>query len=128
MKFYFVTDQYFGNEMVLEPRIPETIQENEDNKTKRICVSTSIIGALSATSQNLEIGEPTFVYETDIPIDSKNLIQPNQTQVFDAEYTGEFWVTKKNKFKLIKMVEVIKQIPIDIDNTPTHICEFKEIL
>lgn len=128
IRLYFVTDKYFGSEMELSPRIPETRQEEEDSQVERICVSSSILGALSATCQCINLNQPTYIYYTDVNLNSQKVMQPTQKQVYDAPYTGEFWLLSKTKFNLLKMIEVQKFIPIVINNTQSNICEFKEVL
>lgn len=95
----------------LSPRVPQNYMTKhgyEENKTPRVCFSTSIQGALIAMSSNL-LGKTFFVHE---PWDYKGLdIVTNETIVKnklvpDAHLTKETWVLKPVKLRLVKIITV----------------------
>ena len=130
MRFYFcTTSNKFGESMILTPRIPESLEiDREDNKTKRICVSNSIIGCLSAIGQNLYIDQEVKVYYCDI-YDMKYIHQPTVEEVADVEYTGEYWLLSETKFNLLKKVKITKRIQdMFIDESRLFYFEFKNVI
>ena len=73
MRVYFVTQKDFGLSIILKPKIPESSPEYE-GKIPRICVSTSILGALSSIGGNLGLNCNTYIYKCDL--DDSEVIQP----------------------------------------------------
>lgn len=105
----FVSEENFNDGKVLYPRIPKNfLVDNgyEDDKTPRICFSTSIDKALTALSSNLK-GKELFVYKP-INIDDKYIIRPTIEQVPDSGITDEVWYTKTVKVKCVKKIRVIE--------------------
>ena len=46
MHVYHISMKDLGDEIILEPKIPDIVAFGEDEHTKRICVSPSILGCL----------------------------------------------------------------------------------
>lgn len=112
MKVYFVTQKYFGKEVELKPRIPISADKKEGN-TPRICVSTSILGALSSIGKNLGLGCKTYIYSCDISEDE--YMQPNDN-IEDIDMTGELWLLCEKKFILCKIICLNKSDSFEIEN------------
>lgn len=56
IKLYFITqNENFGTSMVLSPRIPKSIdfENNEDNKTARICVCENVVSCIKSVLPNI---------------------------------------------------------------------------
>lgn len=102
MKVYFITQKFMGEIMTLTPRVPKSSPNVEGNKP-RICVSTSILGALCSISPNLSIECNTYIYSTDI--DASKLYQPIH-EVADIDYTGEMWILESETFYLHKVIRI----------------------
>lgn len=112
MIFYFCTHKNFGDNILLNPRIPKTYGENEDNQTKRICVSSSVEGCIKAIGCNIFIGCNLYIHKADIDISI--IKQPTESEVPDVWVTGECWVLKPTMFELFKtlLVKDIKKFMI----------------
>ena len=111
MYLYFVTQKDFNNDfIILNPRIPKTIGDDEEAITPRICMSTSILGAMSSICKNLNYGCKTFIYKLEISNDEMNddtyIHYPTENEVPDAFYTGEVWVLKSVQLKLFKTLKI----------------------
>lgn len=97
MKLYHVSMDWTQTPKLFIPRIPESRAYDEDDVTERICLSTTIAGALSAIA-NKPIETCTWkkitVYEleTDDYIDSMDLYMSGK--VNDAILTHECWYLK----------------------------------
>lgn len=110
---YFLTDKDMGNEVVLQPRIPETAPGLEDRVTKRICCSPSITGCINSTEAAFRLtdenvsGKDFWLYSANVPVDI--VYQPNISQVADTWQHGEFWVTEECKFFLFGKYRLSKQ-------------------
>ena len=102
MRVYFVTQKDFGSSVILKPKIPESSPEYE-GKIERICVSTSILGALSSIGNHLGLECNTYIYKCDI--EEAKLIQP-VNNVNDADMTGELWILVQEKFTLHKIIKL----------------------
>jgi len=101
MKAYFVTQKNMGKCVVLKPRKPETAPDYEGPE-QRICVSSSILGALSSIGRNLGLGCYTYVYMC--KLDESEIIQPNT--VNDVDMTGEMWILNETGFVLHKIIKL----------------------
>lgn len=101
MRVYFITQKFMGEIATLEPRIPDSAWN--EGTDKRICVSTSILGALSSIGANLGLECNTYIYCTDI--DPSILFQPNGI-VSDIDMTGELWIMKPEVFYLHKVIRL----------------------
>ena len=97
-----------------KPRIPRSIisyfknENNEDNKVKRVCFSGSISGAFFAISfdgfpQKLYVHVPENI---DDIVKRKKLCKPTDEQVFDVDYTDEYWIKCKVKMKCVGYVYI----------------------
>lgn len=97
------------HDTVLIPRIPSSISTGEDNKTKRVCLSTNINGCINAIafSQSLGVGDRLFVYSTNI--DDESVIIPNESMVTDVRITDEVWSIKPVSLKYIGYVSLTKR-------------------
>ena len=99
----------------------DRVMEGENWKTKRICVSKSIDGAISALcdSMSMPYGLQLYVH---IPINLDDLFlrnkvyQPSTKQVPDAVVTDEFWLKDDTIWKCIGKIEV-GHVRDDIDLT-----------
>ena len=103
--YYFVSTKNFDGK-ILSPRIPVNRMNNEDECTKRICVSQSIDGCLVATYY--EVGEMVYVHSCE----SNSVVSPSTIQVEDSPFTGEQWITKPvlvTLFIKLKITERIKR-------------------
>ena len=90
----------------ISPSIPDnyfTKNGYEDNKTKRVCFSTSIDGCLRGLSQNLT-GKEFYVH---IPIDNFDYYKPSTKEVPDSKITGEVWIKNTVQVKCIGKIRVI---------------------
>ena len=97
----------------LEPRPMDKmrVMEGEDWKVPRICVSTSIDGAVSSLVDSIScpIGIKLWVH---VPLDLDGLFKANKVhrpslkQVPDAEVTGEHWLKAPAMFKTIGQIEI----------------------
>ena len=102
MVVYFVTQKDMGSSVILNPRIPESSPDYEGN-CPRICVSASILGALSSIGNHLGLEYNTYIYKCDI--EEAKLIQP-VNNVNDADMTGELWILVQEKFTLHKIIKL----------------------
>ena len=122
MRVYFITQKDLGPSVILKPRIPESSPEYE-GRIQRICVSTSILGALSSIGNNLGLACDTFIYKCDL--DKSEIIQPGNN-VNDVDMTGELWILIEKEFKLHKIIKLreVQSFCIDKEND-TDIFNFK---
>ena len=122
MRVYFITQKDLGSSVILKPRIPESSPEYE-GRIQRICVSTSILGALSSIGNNLGLECDTFIYKCDL--DESEIIQPGNN-VNDVDMTGELWILIEKEFKLHKIIKLreVQSFCIDKEND-TDIFNFK---
>ena len=122
MRVYFITQKDLGLSVILKPRIPESSPEYE-GRIQRICVSTSILGALSSIGSNLVLECDTFIYKCDL--DESEIIQPGNN-VNDVDMTGELWILIEKEFKLHKIIKLreVQSFCINKEND-TDIFNFK---
>ena len=102
MIVYFITQKNMGKSTILKPKIPESAPEYE-GIIPRICVSTSILGALSSIGKNLSLGCNTYIYKCDL--DESELIQPG-ANINDVDMTGELWILIQKEFILYKIIKL----------------------
>lgn len=123
MKLYHVSRDISKIDKFI-PKVPKYCNELE-NKEKRICVSSSIEGCISATSQlwlckkrtdsylEFSLFSEAIVYEFNSDdISDGNLITPNELKrskhIFDAELTDEYWIINQDivprKTYVIKLI------------------------
>ena len=122
MKVYFVTQKNMGEFTILKPRKPESAPDYEGNQP-RICVSTSILGALSSIGRNLYLGCHTYIYVCEL--DESEMIQPSNN-INDIDMTGELWILIEKEFKLHKTIKLnsVNSFSID-DEKGTEIYNFE---
>ena len=95
MKLYHLSDKNHDNETFIPRQLPKwRAMEGENWRAKRICVSTSIDGALTAllSSDSEPFGKHLFVHvpEDTALLESKNKIfTPSRDKLPDVEVTGE---------------------------------------
>ena len=102
---YFLSTENFDNK-TLTPRIPSnyfTKNGFEDNKTPRICFSTSINGALAALSMNLK-NKVLYVHSPEIT----DYYKPDISEVPDVKITNEVWVKEPTSIKCIGKIKVLE--------------------
>lgn len=96
----FLSPDSDWNETVISPRIPDNYMTQngyEDNKTPRVCFSTSISKALRALSQKCT-GMELYVYTPDKPCGRNTspyqykCVTPTKEQVPDVDITEERWI------------------------------------
>lgn len=93
VKLYHVS-WYPHNGEVFKPRVPQNIAGEEDNKTKRVCVSTSVVGALRA----IMCDDVTGFYYLHQPVDvgrkkiCDHIYKPTVDDVPDVIETREKWI------------------------------------
>lgn len=93
MKVYHISPDK-NSSIHLQPRVPNNFMTQngyEDNKTKRVCVSNTIAGALKAMSMNLK-GKTLHVYSLNVP--DSDVYKPTTSEVPDVNITGERWIKK----------------------------------
>ena len=110
---------------ILEPRPMDKnrVMEGEDWKKPRICVSTSIDGAVSALADSLSdpFGLKLYVHvpeNLEELFANRQIYKPSTKQVPDAEVTGEHWLTGSARFKCLGQIELID---FDDENELTYI-------
>ena len=104
------------NLTVLIPRIPETAVEMYENKTiPRVCLATTIDGALSALQT---LSGNFYVYKVEIERGKHKLYAPSTEQVIDASVNGELWCLDPVQVTLIGQIhaeDLHKGIPVYVD-------------
>lgn len=101
IKLYFITqNENFGTSMVLSPRIPKSIdfENNEDNKTARICVCENVASCIKSVLPNIYQGTHINIYSCDV--NKEEVYKPTSRQVPDVDITHELWLLKNTKFTL----------------------------
>lgn len=110
---YHLSEQNHNNELFVPRPMPKwRAMEGENWRTKRICVSTTIDGALTAllSSDSQPFGKHLFVHipENLEMLKSKNKIyMPSAKQVPDVDATGECWLKAPAKMICIGELEVL---------------------
>lgn len=105
IKYYFASKKNF-DQKVLEPRIPECKYDSEDAEIKRICVSQSINGCLTAIGSRFDLGDEVYIHQCE----SNNVIQPTPEQVVDVQLTGEQWILEPIKMELCFKIIILGTI------------------
>ena len=119
---YHLSEQNYDNQ-TFSPRSMDRdrVMEGENWKAKRICVSKSIDGAVSALcdSMSLPCGLQLYVH---IPVNLDDLFKrdkiykPSIKQVPDVETTDEFWLKDDATWRCIGKIEV-GNVRDDVDLT-----------
>lgn len=101
-----------NDKITLQPRIPDNFMTKngyEDDKTPRVCLSSSINGCLRALSSNIK-GKTFYVYIPDDKDIWKHVVTPTKKQVPDCKVTGEVWVKQPVTLKCIGSIKVGESI------------------
>lgn len=104
--------------LTLVPRIPKNTmkfdkehkQFNQDNKIKRICVSNSILGAISAISSKIKKNDVYYVHL----LKPKTIINNSQVAKFvpDAISTGQIWILDDEiTTEIVGKITIKSQLP-----------------
>ena len=121
MHVYHISMKDLGDEIILEPKIPDIVAFGEDDHTKRICVSPSILGCLRSVQpinqytpqEGLNEKKPEITrakfYLYEAKVKCKNLYQPTKQEVPDVYVTNEFWVMSPTLFTKVSDMHIIKQ-------------------
>lgn len=104
MTYYHLSEKNCNNK-VFRPRVPKDAYVDGDIKTKRICVSTAIIGAARAI---IPVYWPHYAFEyyVHIPINNNKVIKPKESQVYDVHNTRERWLMENTAMKCIGKIKV----------------------
>ena len=119
MKLFHVSTLCHDGEMFLpRPMDKDSVMEGENWKAKRICVSDSIDGAVSAIVDSISnfTGLKLYVHEPEnleSLVKKHKVYKPNVKQVPDCEVTGEHWLKAPAKMKCIGQIEILG---IDLDS------------
>ena len=111
-KLYHLSEKNLDG-VELEPRSmsKDRAMECENIRTKRICVSTSIVGALQGIGYSDYdcIGKILYVHEPDNLdwlFEHDKIYKPNTKQVPDCDVTGEHWLKSKSRMKLVGKIKI----------------------
>lgn len=101
---------------VYSPRVPDNYMTQkglEDNKTPRVCFSTTILGALKGINGDLT-GKKFFIY---VPRDIEDIkiMYPTDDIVPDARDMGEVWVTSDVTLLQVGKLEVLSYELVDVE-------------
>ena len=113
MQLYHLSEKNHDNETFTpRPMLKWRAMEGENWRTKRICVSDSIDGALTAllSSDSQPFGKHLFVHvpeNIDELISKKKIYKPTKNQVPDVEATHEQWIKTPTKMVCIGEIEVV---------------------
>lgn len=95
---------------IFKPRVPDSIvvSEHEDDHTRRICFSDSISRAFLAINfkgnyQKLYVHVPVGIEEI---VRRGKLCKPTKEQVFDADFTNEYWIKCNVRLKCIGRIYI----------------------
>ena len=108
LNLFFVSEHGDYNETILQPKVPNNYMTQngfEDNKTPRVCFSTSIDGCLIALSQNITNKE-FYVYQ---PVGKHKVIVPTEKQVPDVKITKERWICEPVELTCIGKIKAIDE-------------------
>lgn len=103
MHLFRISYQDLGEEIELNPDIPQFRLPEEDNQIPRVCAALTILQCIQSKASFLSSKLWTddyysfYVYEADIPVE--DLLQPTLNQVEDVWFTGELWVIKPHIWK-----------------------------
>lgn len=108
LNLFFVSEHGDYNETILQPKVPNNYMTQngfEDNKTPRVCFSTSIDGCLIALSQNITNKE-FYVYQ---PVGKHKVFVPTEKQVPDVKITKERWICEPVELTCIGKIKAIDE-------------------
>lgn len=103
--YLFLSEQDMDGEVIV-PRIPHNyFTENyyEDTITPRVCLSSTIEGALKAISSKRKIGTEFYVHT---PMHECTIYHPTEQQVPDCKLTGEVWSKEPVRMTTIGKIRV----------------------
>jgi hypothetical protein len=121
MLVYFITQQYFGEKTTLYPKPAKNGEKNlSRDETPKICVSTSILGALSSIGHKMDWKCNLYVYATK----TKEFYQPNLDEVKDEAFTGELWLLKQHDFVLVDTLTLKTEKSFDYNKIRINEFEF----
>ena len=122
---------------VFEPRPMDKwrVMETENWKTPRICVASSIDGAVSALVDSMSCftGVKLWVHvpsNLDELFKANKVYKPSLRQVPDAEVTGEYWLKAPAQMTTIGQIEIVDiDVSTDLEymwcGMLTHMDRFK---
>lgn len=122
---FFISKDGDYNETIVQPRIPDNYMTQngfEDNKTPRVCFSTSIDGCLMGLSQNITNKE-FYVYH---PVGKHKVITPTEEQVPDVKIIKERWICEPVELTCIGKIKAIDVNGPHDDGIPYHYGKNKE--
>lgn len=94
--WYFVTQDFMGNQMELKPRIPFSAGDDEP-LVYRICVAPTVAHCMSAIS--MQPSDPIYVYRT-----ARKLTAEKAWDVGDSPITHEHFLRRKSKFEFVAAI------------------------
>ena len=103
MKLFHVSDQYLGEELRLEPRIPTEGLIRWEPKVPHISVCNSIVRCLEGITKT-HLTEVMFVYRAIRP-EELDFDTPRES-IDDWERTEEIWILTPTEFRFLYPVEV----------------------
>lgn len=122
MIFYHVSNESDLDTKILNPRIPASVMNCENHTTKRISVSPSINGCLTATNR-YDIGDTLYVY---VCVTDK-YIQPTAVDVIDSPLIGEFWITEPTQFEKFIKIEITDVFKSNFESIPNDFYAFRRL-
>lgn len=121
MQYYFASKERMNN-MIIEPRIPKNRLPDENNKIKRICVSQSINGCLTAVG-GFKIGDVVYIHKCQY----NDPIQPDINDVCDVYLTGEVWITEPVKLELFMGICIMAIVDSEVVCVDNASCKFQRV-
>lgn len=122
---YFISKDRLDETEIIRPRIPDNYMTQhgyEDNKTPRVCFSTSIDGCLTALGMNVS-NQKFYVYQ---PISDAKVITPTEEQVPDVKITKERWICEPVQLHYIGAIKAIDENGPHDDGEPYRYGKNKE--
>ena len=96
--YHLSVDNHDGE--TFHPRVPDSRQDDEDDKLNRVCFSNSMSGCFRAIFQ-MGYNDVICYVHVPININPKHLYKPSEKLVCDVNYTNEHWYRKPVKMKCI---------------------------
>lgn len=84
-------------------------EETEDDYHRRVCFADTISGAYLAIQFDAKKHEKLYIHvpeNLDEIIRKMKIIKPTKEQCWDADFTGEYWVTMPVKMKCIGYINI----------------------
>lgn len=108
MNYYHVSETNYDKK-TFKPRVPCSIMDQEDNRTKRVCFSTNIRGCLKAIDIELFLNFGDDEYFVHVPNNySGKIYKPSVSEVPDVKDTREKWLLNRVNLKCIGKIKVYK--------------------